>query len=231
VAAVCWLQLQDRPDALMPLSPSPIQTTRNETQHPETPTPTPTRQVNHLVSQGELWRLLTPTLVHASLFHLAMNVLALHMLGPTVEALLGRKRFAAVYALSAVAGNGLAWWMGSSGFTMAVGASSSVSGLFGAYGERAGCGVLRLLVFGCAGGGNDAQGICVRGLVLSNLFSIRLVKETKSTQSSPVIHHASPAPGPLPPRSQWHSAGSTAATTASPAATSRRWRRLWGSTS
>jgi hypothetical protein len=55
------------------------------------------------------------------------------MIGPSVEAILGPKRFLAVYAASAIAGNGLAWAMGSSGFTMAVGASSSVSGLFGAY--------------------------------------------------------------------------------------------------
>jgi membrane associated rhomboid family serine protease len=92
--------------------------------------------VNHLVSQGEVWRLLTPALVHANLFHLAINTLSLYMIGPSVEAILGRTRFAAVYAASAVTGNALSWWMGSTGFSMAVGASSSISGLFGAYGER-----------------------------------------------------------------------------------------------
>ncbi|KIZ02741.1 Rhomboid protease gluP [Monoraphidium neglectum] len=91
-------------------------------------------RVNHLVSQGEVWRLLTPALVHANLFHLAINTLSLYMIGPSVEAILGRTRFAAVYAASAVTGNALSWWMGSTGFSMAVGASSSISGLFGAYG-------------------------------------------------------------------------------------------------
>jgi membrane associated rhomboid family serine protease len=93
------------------------------------------QQVNHLVSQGELWRLLTPALVHGGLFHLGMNLVALHFIGPAVEAALGPRRFAAVYAASAITGNALAWAMQTTGFSMAVGASSSISGLFGAYGE------------------------------------------------------------------------------------------------
>lgn len=90
-------------------------------------------RVNYLVSQGEVWRLLTAALVHGSFFHLAINTLSLYLIGPAVEEILGRKRFAIAYAASAVAGNTLAWAMGSSGFVMSVGASSSVSGLFGAY--------------------------------------------------------------------------------------------------
>ena len=50
-------------------------------------------QINHLVTRGELWRLLTPSLVHAGLLHLGVNMLSLHLLGPSVEAYLGRTRF------------------------------------------------------------------------------------------------------------------------------------------
>ncbi|KAI8464807.1 MAG: hypothetical protein J3K34DRAFT_525914 [Monoraphidium minutum] len=88
---------------------------------------------DYLVSQGEVWRLLTPALIHGSLFHLAINSLSLFLLGPTLEAILGRKRFVAAYAASAIAGNALAWWVGAAGYSMSVGASSSISGLFGAY--------------------------------------------------------------------------------------------------
>lgn len=33
------------------------------------------------MSQGELWRLLTPALIHGSLLHLGVNTLSLYLLG------------------------------------------------------------------------------------------------------------------------------------------------------
>ncbi|GBF91876.1 hypothetical protein Rsub_04981 [Raphidocelis subcapitata] len=90
-------------------------------------------RINQLISQGELWRLITPALLHGSFFHLAMNSVSLYLIGPAVEAALGSRRFAAVYAASAVTGNALAWAVQSTGFSLSVGASSSISGIFGAY--------------------------------------------------------------------------------------------------
>jgi membrane associated rhomboid family serine protease len=118
--------------AYVPAALWPLHRARAPRQKPCPLRPLP--QVNHLISQGELWRLLTPAVLHADLFHLGINSLSLYLLGPSVEAALGKGRFAAVYCASAVAGNALSWAMGSAGFTMAVGASSSISGLFGAYG-------------------------------------------------------------------------------------------------
>ena len=49
------------------------------------------------VIAGEYWRLLTVTLVHGGLLHLALNMYALWIVGPIVEALYGRARFLAFY--------------------------------------------------------------------------------------------------------------------------------------
>ncbi|KAI8473049.1 MAG: hypothetical protein J3K34DRAFT_412041 [Monoraphidium minutum] len=61
-------------------------------------------KVNSLVAAGQWWRLLTSSLLHTSLFHLAINSHALHTIGPHLEAVSGRGRFVAVYTAGAVAG-------------------------------------------------------------------------------------------------------------------------------
>ncbi|MFF2631323.1 rhomboid family intramembrane serine protease [Microbacterium sp. NPDC058021] len=76
------------------------------------------------------WRLLTVTLVHASLWHLVLNMLALWALGRSLEPLLGRGRFLALYLLSALGGSVLVSLLAPG--TWVVGASGAVWGLLGA---------------------------------------------------------------------------------------------------
>ncbi|WEK13186.1 MAG: rhomboid family intramembrane serine protease [Candidatus Microbacterium phytovorans] len=76
------------------------------------------------------WRLLTVTLVHASIWHVALNMLALWALGRSLEPLLGRWRFATLYVLSAIGGSVLVALLAPG--TWVVGASGAVWGLLGA---------------------------------------------------------------------------------------------------
>ena len=78
-----------------------------------------------------MWRLVTPALLHGGLLHLLVNSYSLNALGPNVEALLGRGRFAALYAASAVSGNVASFVMNPH---PAVGASGAVFGLLGCMG-------------------------------------------------------------------------------------------------
>lgn len=85
------------------------------------------------IATGEWWRLFTSAFLHSpqSLFHIAFNMLALIVLGPQLEALLGRLRFAVVYGLSALGGAALSYATGSL-FLLAYGASGAIFGIFGA---------------------------------------------------------------------------------------------------
>ncbi|PID97485.1 MAG: rhomboid family intramembrane serine protease [Actinobacteria bacterium] len=81
------------------------------------------------------WRMLTTAFLHANIPHLLFNMLALYVVGQTIEGTLGRWRYAALYVLSALGGTTaiLAWaWVApDSFFTVTVGASGAVFGLFG----------------------------------------------------------------------------------------------------
>lgn len=88
-------------------------------------------KVNEFILQGELWRLLTPMLLHASLIHIGVNMYSLYALGPALEKHYGHWRFLALYIISGFAGNVVSFM-----FTQAVslGASTAIFGLVGAYG-------------------------------------------------------------------------------------------------
>ncbi len=76
------------------------------------------------------WRLLTVLLVHSSFWHVGLNMLALWMIGRSLEPLLGHGRFLALYLISGLGGSVavalLAPW------TSVIGASGAIFGLFGA---------------------------------------------------------------------------------------------------
>lgn len=76
------------------------------------------------------WRLVTVTLVHAGIWHVALNMLALWALGRSLEPLLGRWRFVTLYLLSALGGSVLVALLAPG--TWVVGASGAVWGLLGA---------------------------------------------------------------------------------------------------
>nr|WP_223169446.1 rhomboid family intramembrane serine protease [Microbacterium sp. MF43] len=83
-----------------------------------------------LTGRFEPWRLLTTALVHGGFFHLALNMLALFMIGSSLEPLLGKARFLTLYLLSALGGSVAVALL--SFLTPVVGASGAIFGLFGA---------------------------------------------------------------------------------------------------
>jgi membrane associated rhomboid family serine protease len=81
------------------------------------------------VATGEYWRLLTVTLLHGSLLHLAFNMYALYLAGPIVERWYGSTRFLLIYLACAAAGSVGSFVFG--GDAPSVGASGAIFGLFG----------------------------------------------------------------------------------------------------
>ncbi len=76
------------------------------------------------------WRLVTVTLVHLSIWHIVLNMLALWAMGRSLEPLLGRWRFLALYVLSALGGSVLTALIAPT--NPVAGASGAVWGLLGA---------------------------------------------------------------------------------------------------
>lgn len=102
-----------------------------------------------VIGGAELWRLIGFQFLHADLFHLLFNMIALYFFGPLIERVLGGKRYLAFYLLCGVAG-GLMYlilnlagyvWVGSMGLpaipgllfnatgTPLIGASAGVFGV------------------------------------------------------------------------------------------------------
>ncbi|PZF80943.1 rhomboid family intramembrane serine protease [Jiangella anatolica] len=84
------------------------------------------------IVDGEWYRLITATFMHVSVLHIALNMLALYMLGTQLEPLLGRARFTTLYLLSALGGSAASLLMVSDSYNISIGASGAVYGLFGA---------------------------------------------------------------------------------------------------
>jgi membrane associated rhomboid family serine protease len=83
------------------------------------------------VADGEQYRLLTSAFMHYGITHLLFNMYALFVVGPPLEVWLGRLRFTALYALSALGGSVLVYLLSPLNAATA-GASGAVFGLFGA---------------------------------------------------------------------------------------------------
>jgi rhomboid protease GluP len=88
------------------------------------------------VRAGQWWRLIASLFLHFGWLHLAMNMLALWLLGPFVEFALGFRRYLFTYLLSGIGSMGLVIWLahGPDGDQMTVGASGCIMGLVGATG-------------------------------------------------------------------------------------------------
>lgn len=86
-------------------------------------------KTNELILKGQLWRLITPILLHGGLLHILSNMYALFVIGPFIERSYGSNRFLALYLLSGMFGNVLSFL-----FTTApsLGASTSIFGLVAA---------------------------------------------------------------------------------------------------
>ncbi|HEY0191449.1 MAG TPA: rhomboid family intramembrane serine protease [Kofleriaceae bacterium] len=85
-----------------------------------------------LTTSGQWWRLGSSMFLHAGVLHLGMNMLCLYR-GAVVEALFGRARFLAIYALAGL-GGGVATLIAGRENTVTVGASGAVFGVYGAFG-------------------------------------------------------------------------------------------------
>lgn len=91
------------------------------------------------IAAGQWYRLLTSAFLPPAtglgglgFLDIAFNLWALVALGPSLEELLGRTRFLAVYLLSAL-GGGVAFFLVGPYYVLALGASGAVFGLFGAW--------------------------------------------------------------------------------------------------
>jgi rhomboid protease GluP len=86
-------------------------------------------KANDLIREGQLWRLLTPALVHGSFAHIGFNMYALFSFGTSLERYFGRGRFITLYLLGAFAGNVMSFLFSDA---YSLGASTAVFGLIGA---------------------------------------------------------------------------------------------------
>ncbi|MGE5376064.1 MAG: rhomboid family intramembrane serine protease [Bacteroidota bacterium] len=84
---------------------------------------------NDAIHAGQLWRFLTPALLHASIPHILFNMYALFSFGTGLERHFGHGRFLLLYVLGAYTGNVVSFLL-SSGYS--VGASTAIFGLLGA---------------------------------------------------------------------------------------------------
>jgi membrane associated rhomboid family serine protease len=83
-----------------------------------------------LVADGEWWRLFTSMFLHASLIHLALNMLFLWWIGSPVEQAIGRWRYLLIYLVSGLCGSAGALLFSPNAVT--VGASGALFGILGA---------------------------------------------------------------------------------------------------
>ncbi len=89
-----------------------------------------------VLARGETWRLLAALFLHYGALHLLVNLYALYVLGPALEASMGPIRFAACYLLGGLgssAGVVLLWRFGWTKADLLVGASGAVMGIVGAW--------------------------------------------------------------------------------------------------
>ncbi len=83
------------------------------------------------VADGAVWQLLTSMFTHLEVWHIFFNLMALLILGPQLEMMLGRLRYTVLYLLSGLAGSVTVLWLAAPG-SITIGASGAIFGLMGA---------------------------------------------------------------------------------------------------
>ena len=87
-------------------------------------------KVNAQIAAGQVWRLLTPLVLHGSVLHLAFNCFSLHNIGPVIERQFGRTQFLAVYLGAGLGGNFMSYKMvGQPGYSGGVGGRGALRSL------------------------------------------------------------------------------------------------------
>lgn len=141
----------------------------------------------------EPWRLVTSVFLHGSFWHIGLNMLALWMIGRSLEPLLGHTRFVVLYLLSGIGGSvGVALL---SPGTWVVGASGAVFGLLGALlviGRHIGANITGILIvlginfaIGFIPGYNIAWQAHLGGLVIGALIGL-IFARTRTRRARPL---------------------------------------------
>ena len=86
---------------------------------------------NQAIMQGQLWRLITPILIHGSFLHIGFNMYALFMIGPVLENKYGDWPFIGLYLVGGLWGNTLSFLLSRN---PSLGASTAIFGLIAAQG-------------------------------------------------------------------------------------------------
>lgn len=88
-------------------------------------------KINELIREGQIWRLITPVLLHGSILHIGFNMYALFSFGTGLERRFGHARFLALYLLAGFSGNVISFLLTGD---PSVGSSTSIFGLIAAEG-------------------------------------------------------------------------------------------------
>ncbi|MBT3320883.1 MAG: rhomboid family intramembrane serine protease [Anaerolineae bacterium] len=88
-------------------------------------------KINAAILVGQLWRLITPVLLHGSFMHIGFNMYALFFIGSGMESRMGHLRFLMLYLVSGFAGNVFSFYFSDAN---SLGASTAVFGLLAAEG-------------------------------------------------------------------------------------------------
>lgn len=88
--------------------------------------------VNLYISEGEFWRLITPTFMHSGFSHMFFNSVSLLLFGPALERMLGWRKFTIIYLCSGIIANIATYFFEPLSYTH-VGSSGAIFGLFGYY--------------------------------------------------------------------------------------------------
>jgi membrane associated rhomboid family serine protease len=113
------------------------------------------------VANGDWWRLVTSMFLHANIWHIAVNMWSLYIVGTILEQAIGRWRFLLLYLVSGIAGSAgaLVW----SPTQPTVGASGAIFGILGA--------LFILERRGSIQTGGQVAGMIVLNLVITFVFS------------------------------------------------------------
>ena len=83
------------------------------------------------VADGAYWQLLSSGFTQVQPMHIGFNMLALYVIGPQLELVLGRARFLALYLLALFAGSAVVM-LAAPPYQLTIGASGAIYGLFAA---------------------------------------------------------------------------------------------------
>jgi len=88
-------------------------------------------KINEFILQGEIWRFITPIILHASILHIGFNMYALFIIGPGLERKYGDWPFISLYLIGGLWGNVFSFIMSPNA---SLGASTAIFGLIAAQG-------------------------------------------------------------------------------------------------